>query len=237
MKRLASCLFASALGVAVLSLPAKAQWAVYDAANYAQNVLEAARALQQVNNQIQELQNEAMMLQNMNKNLASLDSSQLGTMVSSLTRISGLMNRAQGIALNVNATDTAFAQTYPQVYPNTASIGSLQSGAHRRWQDAMSAFERTLRVQAQVAQNVQADAPTLSALVTASQGVAGNLQVSQATNQLLALAIKQQLQIQSLMIAQDRATALDAARNAESEEEARAAFSDFMGNGSAYTPQ
>ena len=48
-----------------LAAPATAQWAVFDGANYAQNVLEAARALQQINNQIQSLQNEANMLMNM----------------------------------------------------------------------------------------------------------------------------------------------------------------------------
>jgi len=241
MKRtLAILLLSSALAVTVVTTPAKAflgSGIVFDPSNYAQNVLEAARALQQVNNQIQQLQNEAMMLQNMGRNLTSLSSSQLGVMISSLTQISGLMNQAQGIAFNVSATDAAFAQFYPQAYPATTSFTALQGDAHQRWQDAMSAFQRTLQVQAQVAQSVQADAPTLSSLVNASQGAVGNLQVSQATNQLLALSIKQQLQIQTMTAAQDRAMALDAARNAESQEEARAAFSDFMGSNTAYTPQ
>lgn len=237
MKHLRALFLLSMLGTVLGGPPAMAQWAVFDSANYAQNVLEAARALRQIDNQIQELQNESVMLQNMSRNLTALNSSQLGAMAASLTQISSLMNEAQGIALNVHATDAAFAQSYPQAYPGTASIATLQGDAHQRWQDAMAAFKRTLQVQAQVALNVQADAPTLASLVSASQGAAGNLAVSQATNQLLALSIKQQLQIQSLMAAQDRATALEAARNAESEEEARAAFSDFMGARSAYTPQ
>lgn len=239
MKRiLVALLLSSAL---VAAMPAQAQFfgssIVFDPSNYAQNVLTATRALQQINNQIQQLQNEANMLQDMGKNLTSLSSSQLGVMVTSLSQISSLMNQAQGIALNVNATNAAFAQSYPQAYAGTTLIATMEGDAHQRWQDAMSAFERTLQVQAQVAQNVQADAPTLSSLVNTSQGAVGNLQVGQATNQLLALSIKQQLQIQSLMTAQDRATALDAARNAESEEEARAAFADFMGSSSAYTQQ
>ena len=93
--------------------PVHAQWVVFDPQNYAQNLLEAARALQQINNQIQSLQNEAMMLQNMGKNLTSLNTSQLGNMVSALTQISTLMNQAQGIAFNVNATNASFTQTYP----------------------------------------------------------------------------------------------------------------------------
>ena len=57
----------------VLSTPAAAQWIVYDPTNYAQNVLTAARTLQQVNQQITQLQNEAQMLINQARNLASLD--------------------------------------------------------------------------------------------------------------------------------------------------------------------
>jgi P-type conjugative transfer protein TrbJ len=173
----------------------------------------------------------------MGTNLKSLNTSQLGTMVTALTQIGTLMNQGQGIAFNVNATNTAFTQTYPQSYPNGTTTTTLQADALKRWQDSMAAFQQTLTIQAQVAQNVQADTATLTSLTNASQGAVGNLQVSQATNQLLALSTKQQLQIQSLMAAQYRATALDQARNAEDQEEARSAFSTFLGNGSAYTPQ
>ncbi len=236
MKALRTILLATALTVTSLA-PARAQWVVFDPQNYAQDLIQAARALQQINNQIQSLQNEAMMLQNMGTNLKSLNTSQLGTMVTALTQISTLMNQGQGIAFNVNATNTAFAQTYPQSYPNGTTTTTLQADALKRWQDSMAAFQQTLTIQAQVAQNVQADTATLTSLTNASQGAVGNLQVSQATNQLLALSTKQQLQIQSLMAAQYRATALDQARNAEDQEEARSAFSTFLGNGSAYTPQ
>ena len=61
----------------VLVAPAAAQWIVYDPTNYAQNVLQAARALQQINNQITSLQNEAQMLINQARNLASLPYSSL----------------------------------------------------------------------------------------------------------------------------------------------------------------
>ena len=109
MKILHTILLATALSVTSLA-PVQAQWVVFDPQNYVQNLLEAARALQQINNQIQSLQNEAMMLQNMGTNLKSLNMSQLGTMVSALTQISSLMNQGQGIAFNVNATNTAFTQ-------------------------------------------------------------------------------------------------------------------------------
>ena len=55
----------SVLGIAAAT-PAHAQFGgiVYDPTNYAQNVLTAARTLQQVNQQITQLQNEATMLIN-----------------------------------------------------------------------------------------------------------------------------------------------------------------------------
>jgi P-type conjugative transfer protein TrbJ len=230
-------LLAAALTLPVLSEPARGQLAVFDGQNYAQNVLEAERALQHINNQIQQLQNEAMMLANMGRNLQSLDSSQLFTMVSALTGINTLMNQAEGIAFNINAAQAAFTQTYPRNYPASTSTITLANDALHRWRDAMSAFRNTLTIQSQVAQNVQADTTTLSILTNASQGAVGNLQVSQATNQLLALSIKQQLQIQSLMAAQYRAVSLEQGRSAEAEEQAQTALSSFLGSSSAYTSE
>src|SRR5229473_6325721 len=50
---------------------ALAQSIVFDPNNYAQNVLTAARELQQINHQITALQNQAQMLINQARNLAS----------------------------------------------------------------------------------------------------------------------------------------------------------------------
>ena len=73
-----------AAGAAVLSLraaviapaPAHAQFGfggiVYDPTNYAQNVLTAARTLEQINNQIRMLQNQATQLINEARNLQAL---------------------------------------------------------------------------------------------------------------------------------------------------------------------
>jgi P-type conjugative transfer protein TrbJ len=92
-------------------------------------------------------------------------------------------------------------------------------------------------VQAQVVENVQADAQTLGSIVSRSQGAEGALQAQQATNQLLALTAKQQFQIQNLMAAQYRAQAVEQARRAHAEIDARAMTTKFLGSGSAYTPQ
>ncbi len=58
------------LSLAVAVSPASAQMIVFDPNNYAQNVMTAARELQQINNQVQSLTNQAQMLINQAKNLA-----------------------------------------------------------------------------------------------------------------------------------------------------------------------
>jgi len=220
-----------------LAAPCGAQIAVVDSANLAQNVLQAARALEQINNQIQALQNQAAMLQNMGRNLTSLDYSSLNGITGDLEQIGNLINQAQGISFNVQSVESLFKQYYPQSYGSGASIPQLVSDAQTRWQNVRSAFQQTMLVQSQIAQTVQTDTAKLAGLVNASQGAVGSLQAQQATNQLLALSIKQQLQIQSLLAAQGRAEALNDANAAEAEEEGRAAFQTFLGSSNAYVGQ
>ena len=63
--------------LALATVPAVGQMIVYDPSNYAQNVLQAARALQQINNQVTSLQNQTQMLLNQARNLTSLPYSSL----------------------------------------------------------------------------------------------------------------------------------------------------------------
>ena len=221
----------------VVSTPATAQFAVIDVKNLAETTLQAARALQQINNQVQALQNQVTMIGNQVRNLTSLNYSSLTGMTNDLTQIGNLMNEAQGIGFNVQSVDTLFTQYYPQSYGNGAAIAQLVSDAQTRWQNARSAFQQTMLVQSQIAQTVQTDTAKLAGLVNASQGAVGSLQAQQAANQLLALSVKQQLQVQTLMAAQGRAEAVKDANEAEAELEGQAAFQTFLGSGNAYAGQ
>src|SRR5689334_25363661 len=85
LRRLASASII-ALTLATGMQTASAQLIVFDPNNYAQNVLTAARALQQINNQIVSLQNQAQMLINQAKNLATLPFSSLLQLEQSIQR-------------------------------------------------------------------------------------------------------------------------------------------------------
>lgn len=226
---------AGSLAMALTCTPACAQFTVFDPSNYSQNLLTAARTLQQINNQIQSLQNEATMLINQAKNLTRIDFPELQALTQTLQQVDRLMGQAQGIQFRVSGLDQQFRQLFPQSFSVALRTNEQVVAARARLDTAMSAYQQTMTVQAQVTENVTADAQALSGIVAKSQGAEGALQAQQATNQLLALAAKQQFQIQSMMAAQYRAESIEQARRAQAEIDARAATRRFLGSGSAYT--
>ncbi|HEY9554620.1 P-type conjugative transfer protein TrbJ [Allosphingosinicella sp.] len=224
------------VGIGIPASSASAQITVFDPTNYTQNMLSAARALQQINNQIQSLQNQAAMLTNMAKNLSRIDFSELSKLQRTLRETNRLMARAEGIEFDASQVEAQFRRLFPQGVPQGDSSEHI-AAAQARLDTARSALRHTLGVQAQVVGNVRADAEALTAIVSRSQSADGALQVAQATNQLLALAAKQQFQIQSMMAAQYRAEAIERARRIQAKTDARAATARFLGTGSAYTPK
>lgn len=214
-----------------------AQWAVFDVANYSQNLLTAARELQQIDNQIHQLQNEATMLVNQGRNLTSLNYDSLSQLLTTLATTNQLITQAQGLTFNVAQSQATFNRLYPSSYGASATNAQMVQDAQTRWQTSVQALQSATQMQSQAAQNLLSDQNVLSGLVTRSQGAVGALQASQATNQLLALIARQAIQAQQLTVSQDRATALDQARAAADEAQAEQVRSRFIGNGPQYTPQ
>ncbi|RDS85043.1 P-type conjugative transfer protein TrbJ [Dyella monticola] len=214
-----------------------AQWAVFDAANFSQNLLTAARELQQIDNQIQQLQNEAQMLTNQGRNLTSLNYSALSQLLTTLASTNQLITQAQGLTFNVAQSQATFNRLYPSAYGAGTSNAQMVQDAQTRWQMSVQTLQTATQMQSQAAQNLLSDQGVLSHLVTQSQGAVGALQANQATNQLLALIARQAIQAQQLTVSQSRATALDEARAAADEAQAEQVRSRFIGSGPQYTPQ
>jgi P-type conjugative transfer protein TrbJ len=228
------------LGPASLTLtsPAPAQgMAVFDATNYSQNLLTAARTLQSVNQQIQQLQNEAQMLTNMAKHLKTLDFPQLDALKQKMAEIDKLMGEAQGLNFKVSELDSQYQQLFPQSFDQALRWDQRIGQARARLDAAAAQFRQTMGVQAKVVENVHDDAEALKGIVSQSQGAEGSLQAQQATNQLLALAAKQQFQLQQLQAAKFRSEAVDEARRAQSERDGKDMTRRFLGDGKAYTPR
>lgn len=232
---------ATALGAVsvswLLPAPAQAQFGgvVYDPSNYAQNVLTAARTLEQINNQIRMLQNQATSLINEAKNLQSLPLTIIEPLQQQVRQTQQLLGQAQRIAFDVRAIETAFATQYGNV-PLGASQQAMVERAESRWKNSVAAFEDALRVQAGAVANIEGSRQALTSLLEASQSSTGALQAAQAGNQLLALQARQLSDLTATMAALGRAQALDAAEKAAAKAQAREQLQRFLAGRPRYVP-
>ena len=223
----------------MLSSPAHAQFGfgriVYDPSNYAQNVLTAARTLEQINNQITSLQNEATMLINQARNLASLPHSSLQQLQQSVQRTQQLLSQAQNIAFEVGQIDQAFQRQYGNV-SLSATEQQLVADARSRWESTVGGLQDAMRVQAGVVGNIDSNRAEMATLVGQSQGATGALQATQAGNQLLALQSQQLSDLIALISANGRAEALTEAERATAAEQGRVQRQRFLTPGTGYQP-
>ncbi len=235
-RRLAFAAIAAFALTSVAPAPASAQWAVFDASNFSQNVLTAARTLQQIQNQVTSLQNEAQDLINQARNLASLPYSAVEQLTSTIQRTQSLLGQAQGVIYSVAAIQSQFQHIYSNGYTGATSSAQLVVDAQARWQNTLSGFQDALKTQATVVGNLTTTQTQVGALVGASQGATGALQATQAGNQLLALQSQQLADLTALIAAQGRAQSLEGAQTAAGQDQAREQLQRFIAPGSGYQP-
>ena len=222
-------------GAASLSLllgmpaPARAEVPVFDAANYSQNILTAARELQQVQNEVASLRNE-------NRNLTSLRYSSLPQLTSTMQRTQQLLGRAQGIGYDVANIQSQFQRLYPNGYTGSPSSAQLIARAQARWQNTLSGFQDAMTTQATVVGNLNTAQTQVNALVSSSQEAAGALQATQAGNQLLALVSQQLADVIALLAAQGRAQSLQGAQIAAGQDQGQVQLQRFLVPGAGYLP-
>ena len=219
----------------VLTSPAYAWRIVFDPSNYAQNVLTAARTLEQINHQITSLQNEATMLMNQARNLASLPFSSLQQLQQNVQRTQQLLSQAQNIAFDVQQIDQAFQQQYGNV-SMSATDQQLVADARSRWKNTVGGLKDAMRVQAGVVGNIDTNRTQMSELVGRSQSATGALQATQAGNQLLALQSQQLSDLVALLAANGRAGALTEAERTAAAVQGRVQRERFLTPGAGYQP-
>jgi P-type conjugative transfer protein TrbJ len=230
-KRLLALVAAAAI---VGTAPANAL-TVFDPLNYQQNLLTAARSLDQIQNQIRQLESEAAQLMRMDRNLQTLSGSISPDLQSTLSQLRARLGEGDALALKVQETDTAYSRLFPTSFATTLSSDDLTRAAKSRWDETYASFKRSAVVQGQVAESAETDARLLDQILTRSNGSVGALQATQAGNELAALHVKQSLQLQTLLATQTRAETTDRARTLVAQQQARDQFKSFLGNGRAYT--
>ncbi|MEX0347388.1 MAG: P-type conjugative transfer protein TrbJ [Rhizobiaceae bacterium] len=210
---------------------------VFDPWNYRQNILTAVRTLTEINQQIDQLRNEAQMLLKMDLDLTKLTETVSPDLMRTLGEIKTLMDEAEGIAMKVRETDQAMRELFPKGFEAAISGDEITRNVKARWQETLAAYRRSANLQARVSESVETDGDLLATLLDRSRAAVGNLQATQAGNELSGLSIKQSLQLQQLLAAHYRAETLERSRRMASEEEARVRFKSFLGSsGGAYSP-
>lgn len=212
-----------------------AQVVVFDPSNYSQNLLTAARTLEQINNQIRSLENQAQSLLNQAKHLTSLPTSVVGQLTSTINQMNGLISQAKNISFDVQKTQQDFGRLYPREYAAAVSSDKMVQDATSRWDNSYDGLKQSLTVQSAIVSGLDQDSQTLRTLMANSSAAVGSLQAQQSGNELLGLQIKQSLQTQALMATQARADTLRAAEQQASSAAAKERFTRFIGDGHAYT--
>ena len=192
--------------------PLRAQMLVFDPSNYSQNLLTAARSLQQIQNQITSLQNQAQMLINQEKLLEQLPTTVLNDVERDYSQVQNLLKQANGITYNVQSMNQAFSQRYPVSISSTTSDLQMTASAQQRWQDSLSAFQHALTLGTGTVQNLPNTQAQTASLLASSQSSVGILRATQAGNQLVAVQTRQLADLTALLAAQGRSQALEQAQ-------------------------
>jgi P-type conjugative transfer protein TrbJ len=207
---------------------------VVDPTNLVQNSLTAIRTLQsnlneatQIANEVRMLANQVQQLANEALNLVSLPTSLLGDLQGQLRSYTTMLSQAQGLSFQVSSLAPQFARLYGTFgQPARTSAGLLQQAS--QWtQQLRDASAAAMQVQS-VWERLTGQQTQLQTALAASDRASGNLQVTQATNQLLGVLAEQQASLQQILAASSRAEASLIATQAAQDDAARANARHFM---------
>ncbi len=204
--------FAAIVAVTPMA-PARAQMTVIDPANLAQNLLQAARALQQINNQIRQIEQATQMLRQNPLQLSP-------ELTQSISEARELFNTAQGIAFEVNQVGENLRTLYPETWEDFDLAGVLQQS--ERWeQESRESLQRAMEAEARAARSIEGSRNRIDRALQSSSSAEGQTGAIQASNQLLGVTASQLAEIHALLIAQGRALETERMERLAREERAR----------------
>lgn len=193
--------------------PARAQMTVIDPTNLAQNLLQATRALEQINNQIRQIEQATAMLRQ-NPLQLSPELSQ------SIAQARELFQSAQGIAFQVDQLGDDLRTLYPETWEDFDLERVL--GQSDQWMaESRRALQRAMEAEARAAERMDETRGHIDRALQSSSGAEGQTGAIQASNQLLGIQASQLAEIHTLLIAQGRALETERMERLAREERAR----------------
>lgn len=207
-------LFLTAASVAPpFASPAHAQRIVYDPTNHIQNVLQAARALEQLNNQLQSLANEARML-------SSLDLQLAPELAQSIGAARQLLEQARGIRQNLDTIAEEMRALYPEELSDI-DLDGLITQSDRWLEESRASVETLMEASAANPGQLGNSEALMRRALEASAGANGQTSATQASTQALGVLSAQLAQLQALQATQARALATERLERIAREERSR----------------
>lgn len=213
MAKLKSCAAALVLVASVAApSPALAQRIVYDPSNYAQNLLTASRALEQIRNQLRQIeQNSAMLRQNPLQMAPEL--------TRELEDAQALIEAGEGLAFEIERLSDDLEALYPETWADF-DLDAVRDRS-RQWRlQSRRSLERAMRAEAGAIGSLEASRDRVDRALTASAGAEGQTGAVQAGNQLLGVAASELAHIRALVATQGRALETERLRRLSQEERA-----------------
>jgi type IV secretion system protein TrbJ len=193
--------------------PAQAQMAVIDPTNLAQNLLQATRALEQINNQIRQIEQATAMLRQ--------NPLQLSPELSrSIDQARVLFETARGIAFQVDQVGENLRTLYPETWEDF-DLESVLAQSERWERESRDSLRRAMEAEARAAEELERARGGIDRALTSSTSAEGQTGAIQAGNQLLGIQASQLASIQALLIAQGRALETERMERLAREERAR----------------
>jgi P-type conjugative transfer protein TrbJ len=186
-----------ALNVGAPVPPASAQMTVIDPTNLAQNLLQATRALEQINNQIRQIEQQASMLAQNPLQLSPELSQSIG-------QSRELFSTAQGLTFQVNQMSEQLRDLYPETWDDF-DLDQIADRTQQWLREDRRAVERAMRAEARAAEVIDGTRDQVNRALQSSASAEGQTGVGQVTNQLLGINAAQLTEIHALLIAQSRA--------------------------------
>ncbi len=164
--RRAALLAVCVLGTGLVPNRVAAQFAVYDAANHAENILQVARALQQINNQRLQIQYQLQALRKLG-NATWRDIRPL------VQQLDALMQQTQALAYSLANLDQQFQQTFGG-WTRTSSNLLLPINQRRQAERTLGTMRAALNVLSEQARQFATGQATLASIKGQMGGIQGH---------------------------------------------------------------
>lgn len=202
--------------------PAEAQVAVFDVKNHVENALQAAR-------QLESLANEARSLANQARQLASSPYSHLRETTETLREIGDLARSVKGVAADVQGLQRDFEELYPTAVSGLDPDEALRR-SNARNDKARATAQDLARTAAELERLAQGRTARLQGAIRASETATGQTAAIQSSTQVLAVLSEDLGSMRTILMAQSRLLAEEAARRSAERAAGAEARRQFWGN-------